>query len=246
MPIKAIVFDLDDTLIDWSKQSEPWSEFNQKQSDKLYRYLQANDHFSALPNFDDFAKSVHKNIMAVWAEAKPEWRGARFTDALGRVLAEFQIKGVKIEALLRAYDWVMMPGVTTFPDTHETLNALRQQEYRMGLITNSFFPMWMRDVELEAYGLLDYFPHRITSGDTGYMKPHPAIYWRMLGIMNLMPGEAIFVGDRPSNDIAGANEVGMTSVLMKPDHLDYPLQDVKPDYTINQLSELLLILDKIG
>jgi HAD superfamily hydrolase (TIGR01509 family) len=243
--IQAIIFDLDDTLIDWSKQTESWTEFNRKQANKLYRYLQDNQHFAQTPTLDNFAENFHQHIMAVWTEAKPEWRGAKFTDALQRTLDQYGAEDVSIPTLLRVYEWAAMPGVVTFEDTLDTLEALRQREYRLGLITNSFLPMWMRDAELKAYGLLDYFPHRITSGDTGYMKPHPAIYWRMLGMMNLMPHQAIFVGDRPSNDIAGANDVGLTSVLMKPEHLDYPLHDVVPDYTINKLGELLPILESL-
>ena len=103
-------------------------------------------------------------------------------------------------------------------------------------------PMWMRDIELAHYGLLDYFDARITSGDTGYMKPHPAIYWRAMGLLDTTPDRAVFVGDRPENDIVGANEVGMVSVLMSPDHLDIPLNGVEPNYTITRLGQLLPIL----
>ena len=245
MSIKAIIFDLDDTLIDWSKQGETWSVFNRKQAGKLYDYLQAHHHFIEQPDFDAFATMLQQQILAVWAEAKPTWRGAKFTDALQRVLDAFPVKGVTVATLLQVYDWKKMVGVEPFADTHQTLDALCQKGYQLGLITNSFFPMWMRDVELAGYDLLDYFPHRITSGDTGYMKPHPAIYWRMLGMLGIMPAESIFIGDRPRDDIAGANEVGMTSVLMKPAHLDYPLHDVVPDYTIHTLGELLPILEKI-
>jgi FMN phosphatase YigB (HAD superfamily) len=59
------------------------------------------------------------------------------------------------------------------------------------------------------------------------------------------PEQTLFVGDRPANDIAGANEVGMISVLMKPAHLDRPLDGVKPDFTIERLSALLPLLEEM-
>ena len=244
--IKAVIFDLDDTLIDWSKRADTWSISNNKQSAKVHAYLLENGLFPDPPDMEQFAEIFHTQIMQVWTEAKPDWRGAKFTVALERILAEFQVTGASIDTLLHVYDWEPMPGVIPYPDAIQTLQALQEQGYQLGLITNSFFPMWMRDVELKVYDLIDYLPHRITSGDTGYMKPHPAIYWRMLGMLNLMPHEAVFVGDSPSHDIAGANEVGLTSVLMKPAHLDRNLGTVVPDYTINQLDELLPILQNLS
>jgi putative hydrolase of the HAD superfamily len=56
---------------------------------------------------------------------------------------------------------------------------------------------------------------------------------------------AVFVGDRPANDIAGANAVGLTSVWMNPPHLSHELNGVTPDYEINALQELLPILAEI-
>jgi putative hydrolase of the HAD superfamily len=103
--------------------------------------------------------------------------------------------------------------------------------------------MWMRDIELEAYGLLEYFPVRITSGDTGYMKPHPAIFQHALDLLGVPADEAAYVGDRPANDIAGANAVGMFSILMSPPHLERELGDAVPDVTIGSLSELLDLVD---
>jgi FMN phosphatase YigB (HAD superfamily) len=86
---------------------------------------------------------------------------------------------------------------------------------------------------------------RITSGDVGYLKPHPEIYEHILKMLELKPEQAVFVGDRPQNDIAGANIAGLTSVLISPPHLDRDLEGVVPDYTITTLSELLPLLENL-
>jgi FMN phosphatase YigB (HAD superfamily) len=104
----------------------------------------------------------------------------------------------------------------------------------------------MRDIELAEFNILHYFDARVTSGDIGYLKPHPQIYRRILEMLNVRPDQAVFVGDRPANDIAGANEVGLISVLMAPPHLERDLNGVVPDYTISTLSELLPLLEKLG
>jgi putative hydrolase of the HAD superfamily len=105
--------------------------------------------------------------------------------------------------------------------------------------------MWMRDIELQAFGILDFLDVRLTSGDVGYMKPHPFIYWRALELLGVKPEESVFVGDRPANDIAGANEAGLTSVLISPPHLNRDLDGVRPNYTISNLKELLPILAQL-
>jgi putative hydrolase of the HAD superfamily len=106
-------------------------------------------------------------------------------------------------------------------------------------------PMWMRDIELRYYELLDYFDVRLTSGDVGYIKPHPAIYLEALKQLDTPPEQAVFVGDRPAYDIAGANNAGMISVWLDAPHLEEKLDGIEADYTINNLTELLPILEDL-
>jgi FMN phosphatase YigB (HAD superfamily) len=79
----------------------------------------------------------------------------------------------------------------------------------------------------------------------GYIKPHPAIYHEALKQLDTLPEQAIFVGDRPAYDIAGANNAGMISVWMNPPHLNETLDGIKADYTITSLTELLPILEHL-
>ena len=74
--------------------------------------------------------------------------------------------------LIKVYDWHKMPGVKVFPESVPVLQQLRAAGYKIGLLTNSYFPMWVREVEMRAYGLWEYFDVCITSGDTGWQKPH--------------------------------------------------------------------------
>jgi HAD superfamily hydrolase (TIGR01509 family) len=213
--------------------------------DNLHAYLTGKGY--ELPASDEFAARLEREISGVWQEAKLTWAGARFADALQRLFIAFQLPTdeIDLDEVMRVYEWRPMPGVVPFPDVHQMLDQLQAQSYKLGLVTNSFLPMWMRDVELVEYDLLDYFEARITSGDTGYMKPHPAIYQRMLALLDTPADRAVFVGDRPENDIAGANEAGLISVLMAPAHLQRDLNGVEPDYTIASLSELPPLLAEL-
>jgi len=244
-PIQAVLFDLDDTLLDWSAQQNRLSAISRPHVDKLYDFLAREGH--SLPDKETFFRCYQETVIAAWAEAKKVWAGVNFSQTLQRCFASLQLDVDRIDmmAALHAYDWQALPNVTLYDDTILVLEALRRRRYKIGLVTNSMMPMWMRDIELEAYGILDYFDVRLTSGDIGYMKPHPAIYERALSLLQVQAQQAVFVGDRPANDIAGANAAGLISVLMSPPHLNHQLEEVEPDFVITHLSELLPLLETL-
>lgn len=243
--IHAILFDLDDTLIDWSGMTEDYSIVLRPHLDNVYNYLAAQGH--VLPDCDNFSRLYKEIVIAHWNEAKKTWLAVSLGGVLEDLLQslELDVTQIDYDALMRAYDARPVRDVVLFDDTIPVLETLRQQAYKIGLITNSMMPMWMRDIELEAYAIMDYFDVRITSGDTGYIKPHPIIYQKALGLLGVEPQEAVFVGDRPDYDIAGANDAGLTSVLMAPPYLERELNNVKPDHIISCLSELLPILEAL-
>ncbi len=243
--ITAIIFDLDDTLIDWSGQEIHGAAIGHRHLRQVYAYLAAQ--IQPVPAEEDFLDCFGRVLVALWTQAKQTWAGVSLAEVMAQTLHEcgLDMAYVDMDELLRIYNWQPVPGVRPYPDAIPTLQTLRQQGYKLGLITNAMQPMWMRDVELETYGLLPYLDARITSGDAGYMKPHPAIYQRILDMLEVEPAQAIFVGDRPENDIAGANTAGLTSVLIRPSHLNYELNGSQPDYTITALNELLPILARL-
>ena len=183
--INAILFDLDDTLIDWSGLTVDYSVFMKPHLDNVYEYLAAQGH--SLPDRDIFAKLYIDIVIDHWSKAKKTWCAVNF----GRVLEDFlhslelDVSEIDIHATMCAYDVQPIPDVVLFDDTIPVLESLRAQNYKIGLVTNSMMPMWMRDVELEAYAIIDYFDVRITSGDIGYIKPHPLFMRRRLGCWEL-------------------------------------------------------------
>lgn len=243
--IKAVLFDMDDTLIDWSGVQVDMAAVETRHLQNVYYHLA--DRGCGLPPFDDFWHRFRQTLIQAWTEAKTNWSGVSFALVMRAFLLDCGIEEAQLDldAVLRAYDWAIVPGVEPFDDTLPVLEQLKRSGYKIGLITNAMQPMWMRDIELRAYGILDYLDARLTSGDVGVMKPHPFIYWRALELLDVQPEEAIFVGDRPANDIAGANEAGLTSVLISPPHLDRDLAGVRPNFIISTLSELLPILTQL-
>ena len=243
--VDAVLFDLDDTLIDWSGMEQEWEDMNRPLVDNVYDHLvQLGNN---LPARAAFYESFIRRVREVWDEAKENLLGPEFSEALRRVCSDAGIDPalIDVETLMRVYDWQPMPGVVPYPDTIMVLQALHEAGYALGLVTNSFYPMWMRDVELQHYSLLDYFDVRISASDAGYIKPHKAIYEHALFLMGTEPQRTVFVGDRPQHDILGANEAGLISVLLDPPHLEREKNGIEAEFTINSLSELIPVLEHL-
>ncbi len=243
--IEAILFDLDDTLIDWSGMEVAWEDLNRPLVDNIYDHLAQLG--NTLPERAVFYQSFLRRVQEVWDEASDSLLGPEFGEALRRVCSDAGLDPalVDLESLMQVYDWRPMPGVVPYPDTVMVLQALHEAGYALGLVTNSFYPMWMRDVELRHYRLLDYFDMRISAADVGYIKPHKAIYEHALSLLGTEPGRTVFVGDRPQHDILGANEAGLISVLLDPPHLARERNGIEADFTITSLSELIPVLEQL-
>ncbi len=243
--IKAVIFDLDDTLIDWSKATKSWPEISRHHMGNIYTYLAKKAY--NLPDRDTFLTIYRDIIIRSWAEAKKTGKSVNFNRALLDTLdsCDITIADGELDMMLQAYDWQPVAGIEPYADTLPVLHSLKEQGYKIGLITNAMQPIWMRDIELRAYGILEYLDARVTSGDVGYIKPHPFIYWQVLETLAVEPQQAVFVGDRPANDIAGANEAGLVSVWINPPHLELELNGVVPDYEVTELAQLLPILNEL-
>lgn len=244
--LKAILFDLDDTLIEWKFPFDEW------EARELQHLRGVYDYFCQIgpPAFD---LEAYKN--EYMRRTREAWMDARTTlvaPHLGRVLMQaaaavgFSPAHLEERRCLEAYNWGVMEGTAPFPDVIEGLSLLRNRGVRMGVITNAYAPMWLRDYEMAGHGLLEFFSDcRFSAADVGYLKPHPDIFAAALNCLGAAAEETIFVGDNPIADIAGAQVAGMRAVL-RVKNPPVPLISglVVPDAAINSLYELPAILDE--
>ena len=115
------------------------------------------------------------------------------------------------------------------------------QKYELGIIANQLDGLKER---LQAFDLLQYFKYIISSWDLKVMKPDIRIFEYALDKANCSPQETCMIGDRLDNDILPAKSLGMKTVWIKQGFgaLQKPLsKSEEPDYTINNLTELLKI-----
>ena len=129
---------------------------------------------------------------------------------------------------------------TLYKEAPAVIQAL-SQKYELGIIANQLDGLKER---LQSFDLLKYFKYIISSWDLKVMKPDIRIFEYALDKTNCSPQETCMIGDRLDNDILPAKSLGMKTVWIKQGFgaLQKPLsKSEEPDYTINNLTELLKI-----
>lgn len=122
-----------------------------------------------------------------------------------------------------------------------TLEALRARGLHVGMVSN------IDDDQLahllEVAGLRPYFDSLLSSEAAGACKPDPAIFEEALRRAGCAAAEALFVGDTLAQDIAGANAMGMRSVLIwHREDKEPAYESVRPTHVIRRIPELLELL----
>ena len=146
-----------------------------------------------------------------------------------------------VAGALAAYHAAWGRTVAHDPDAVAVLTALRERGLRTGLLSNTHWPGDLHDAWLAEAGLLDLLDVRLYTSDMTHMKPHPQAFSALLEAVGVAPQEAVFVGDRPRDDICGAQGVGMRTVLLT----GRPVEqwDVVPDATLPSLAGLVELVD---
>ncbi len=120
------------------------------------------------------------------------------------------------------------------------LEELKHNNIVLGMITNGKGKFQMDNIK--ALGIEKYFQTILISEWEGIKKPEPQIFLKALDKLNVLPSESIFVGDHPEKDVKAAQNVGMKGIWKK----DYQWNNVKADFIVENLTEIPLIVEKLG
>lgn len=152
--------------------------------------------------------------------------------ALGMDVAEAVLEEAATHHLS---EWT--PHITHDPDAGPTLRRLREMGLRIGLLSNTHWPRTFHERFLERDGLVELIDVRCYTSEMKRTKPHADAFAQVLTEMGIDdPARAVFVGDRPYDDIFGAKNHGMRTVLRP--NPNVPRWDVEPDASIESLAEL--------
>lgn len=244
--LKAVLFDLDNTLIDW-ETTGPWEEEVARRFATLYRVIgeRVRPWHGMTP--DDVRAVFVEEMNDAWERAIATLVPVNHMDVLRRALVKVGVPepSLTAELLDEAYDWQPHANLTIYPEVPEVLETLRAHGLTLGIVTNASQSMTLRDRELVHVRILDYFPAcRISAIDAGYLKPDPRIFHMALDMVNAAPEQAIYVGDHLHADVMGAQSAGMRAVWRSNGEVIPPDVDIEPDGIVKDLRELPPLLDR--
>lgn len=182
---------------------------------------------------------------ASWARTATTQRSATLDDLLSEASRRLGLdvtEAVLEEAAHHHLDaWT--PHIRHDPDAPAVLTALRQRGLRIGLLSNTHWPRAFHERFLERDGLVELIDARLYTSEMTWVKPHPAAFNAVLAALDVSRSDrAVFVGDRPYDDIRGAQQAGMRAVWRP--NPDLPAGPVAPDAVIHRLPELLDVVER--
>lgn len=122
------------------------------------------------------------------------------------------------------------------PGAEEILHRLQQAGVRIGLLTNGAADLQREKIEASGLGM--FFDAAVVSGEIGSGKPEKEIFRHLLGLLGVAPDESLMVGNSLARDIVGGKRVGMHTCWLALEGEEEPVGLVEPDFTIRSLGEL--------
>jgi len=224
--IRAIIFDLDNTLTDFMKMKE--RSINAAVDAMIDAGLK-------LPR-----EEIRRKIFEIYDREGIEHQKVfdKFLkEELGRV--DYKILAAAVVAYRRARD----SELVLYPHVHMTLVELVKRGIKLAVVTDAqSLQAWLRLCYLQLHHVFD---HVVTYEDTGELKPSPAPFRRALELLAVSPHEAMMVGDWPERDMAGAARLGMVTVFARYGDT-FGTVNSGADYELDDIIELLEIVDRLN
>ena len=228
MTVDAVIFDWGGTLTPWHDIDlvEQWSAFA-----------------GAFDPYDDgLAERLATAEVNLWREQQAS-RGANGTGTLDHVFASCGVDttqarhGAALASYLEAWD----PHTLADPEARTVLEGLRQAGVRVGVLSNTLWPRWHHEAVFSRDGLAPFIDAAVYSSEIPVAKPHADAFRIALAAVGGHAERTVFVGDRPWDDVHGAQQVGMRAILIPHSRLGDQAVDVAvtPDAVVERLGDVL-------
>ena len=229
--IEAVIFDWGGTLSTFATSlsiEEPWEPA-----------AAALAPYSALPRAEIAARLAGAEA-AFWERTATDQRSGTLAGIVAGAAAEVcaDAPPVALAAAARAYLGAWAPHIEHDAEAAPVLEALRAAGLRTAMLSNTHWPRAFHERFLARDGLAEPLGERVYTSELERMKPHPRAFEAALAAAGVAdPARALFVGDRPWDDIRGAQRAGLRTAL-RPNPL-VPAYEVTPDIEVARLSDLL-------
>lgn len=228
--IKAVIFDVDDTLYSYTKAHPEafgavlsYAEEQLKISPETFRELHQKVQKDLKAAIGDVA-AVHNRMI----------RYQRILESQGLPLHPHALK------LYELYWGTLMEVAEPSPGASEMMRELKERGIRIGIGTDMTAYMQFR--KLESLGLMPYVDFFVCSEEAGVEKPHPAFFSLCAAKAGCERQECLFVGDTLKKDVLGPMEAGLKAVWYCPDGRETEEQVLK----ISHMEQLPGLITELG
>ncbi|MGQ9707230.1 MAG: HAD-IIIA family hydrolase [bacterium] len=224
--IRAVIFDLDNTLTDFMQMKR--------------RSIEA-----AVDSMIDVGLKMIKEEAVQKIYDVYEKEGIEYQNVFDRFLLEElgEIDYKIFAAGIVGYRKAREAALVLYPHTNETLIILMKMGIRLAILSDApRLQAWLRLCYLKLHHLFDVV---ITYEDTMVRKPHPAPFRLTIERLRIRPEEAIMVGDWEARDVKGAKELGIVTVFARYGNI-FSESGIEADYTIDDIIEIVDIINEIN
>ena len=198
MQYKQIIFDVDDTLIDFAATEN-----------YALRSLFNRHHWELNA---DLQKQYHSYNQGLWRQLE---QGKLIYEDLSEMTFHDFIKehfGLEIDGkkTMDEYRSYFGQAHKLLPGVEDTLKFAKKAGYKLTVLSNG--EKFMQNHRLELAGIKDYFDLIVTSEEAHYSKPDEHAFNYFFSRTEIGPNETVFFGDGLQSDILGAEKYGFDSI----------------------------------
>ena len=224
--IRAIIFDLDNTLTDFMKMKRAAID-------------------AAVDGMLDAGLKLPRDVVAQKIYAVYDREGIEYQQVFDLFLKEelgaidYKILTSAIIAYRRARDSYLV----LYPHVNWTLLELLKRGLKLAVVSDApRLQAWMRLAQLQLQHLFDQV---VAFEDTGERKPSPKPFERALELLGVAPHEVIMVGDWPERDMVGASKLGIRTAFARYGDT-FGTKHSGADWDLNDVHDLVEIVDRLN
>ena len=224
--VKAVIFDLDNTLLDFMKMK----------SSSIKAAIQGMIESGLNVDPDEAAKEIYDIY---------DKKGYEYQDVFNEYITKkvgflnYKILAGGIVEYKRAKEG----SLRLYPDVHQTLIDLSKMSLKLGIVSDApSREAWIRLYTVKLHHLFDQV---VTFNDTGVHKPGKEPFELMINKLDVEFENCIMVGDWPDRDIKGANQLGMKTAFAQNGAAEN-ISNSGADYDLNRISDIITIIKDLN
>jgi putative hydrolase of the HAD superfamily len=221
--IEAVIFDWGGTLTPWRSidPAEEWASLAR---------------LAAPDRVEEATTALLDAAAMVWKRSRDDHRSATMAEIVELAGLPF------VEAHLTAYREFWEHATFTDDDVLPLFSRLKVDGIKIGVLSNTVWPRQWHEEFFDRDGILDMLDGAVYTSDIPWTKPSPEAFRAAMEAVGADdPSRCVFVGDRLFDDIWGASNAGMRTILVP--HSDIPVDQAghsvgEPDAVAHRLSEV--------